>query len=291
MSEGSEHPRLAVDGRPEPLGRLRRRRRDEHGDAQPPGGRLHRVKERADLLDVVADVGDQGDVDGGRRRHRPARRDYADIREPVLGHPMPEHALHPFRRLDGDDLPREQRERKGVSAAAGADVEPRLSGPYQRAQQVERGFVRAAGVRPEVGCHGGIEVAGRAPFAEALGLLAVRAHPVAPGGERVRRHGTEGIGHVPGVCPTRPLSATRMPPSAPVASGSRDSRRPSPAGDVTVTGPRTGRPPADVGRGPAYDPQEVACGWLSGAQRPWVGVARRGPGRVVVPGPPGILRE
>ena len=50
---------------------------------------------------------------------------------------------------------------------------------------------------------GGIEVAGRAPFAEALGLLAVRAHPVTPGGERVRLHGTEGIGHVPGVCPTR----------------------------------------------------------------------------------------
>jgi hypothetical protein len=85
-------------------------------------------KERVDFLDVVADMGDQGNVGGRRRRHRPARRDDAHVREPVVGHPLPEHALHPLRRLDGDDLPSEQRQRKGVAAAAGADVKPRFSG-------------------------------------------------------------------------------------------------------------------------------------------------------------------
>jgi len=106
---------------------------------------------------------------------------------------------HPFGRLDRDDALRLERQGQGVAPAAGADVEPRLTRPHQRAQEIERRLVRPVRVRAKVGSDGGVEVARRRALAQALGLLAIGAHPMAPGLERARRRGTKHVGHWPDV--------------------------------------------------------------------------------------------
>ncbi len=98
-----------------------------------------------------------------------------------------QHGPHPFGRLDRDDGLRQERQRKSVAPAARADVEPRLTRLHQRAQDVERGLVRPPRVRAKVGRDRGVEVARRRAFAKALGLLAIGAHPAAPGLERRSR--------------------------------------------------------------------------------------------------------
>src|SRR5207247_6176572 len=75
----------------------------------------------------------------------------------------------------------------------------RESAPHQRTQELERRLVGAARIRAKVGCDGGIEIPGGSALAQALGLLAVGAHPAAPGLERARGVGTQNVGHGPSV--------------------------------------------------------------------------------------------
>ena len=65
--------------------------------------------------------------------------------------------------------------------------------PLDWFDEVEGRLVRSAWICAKVAGDGGVEVAGRRPLAEALGLLAIGAHPVAPGLKRVRRRGTEDV--------------------------------------------------------------------------------------------------
>src|SRR5262249_26653545 len=83
---------------------------------------------------------------------------------------------------------------------ARADVEPCLGGLDQRAQHVERRFVRAPWVRAKVGRDGCIEVSGRGAFTYTLGLLTIGADAFAPGLGRACGAGTKDIGHALTIC-------------------------------------------------------------------------------------------
>src|SRR5262249_48035445 len=152
----------------------------------------------------------------------------------VLRHAAAKHGLHALRWLDRDDASRPERQRQRVAPAAGPDVEPRLTRPRQRAEHLERRLVRPAGIRAEHGRDGRVEVAGRISLAEALGLLAIGADPVAPGAQRVLWRRPQHVGHArecaargaipqrcvarPGGCSRPQLDAARTPPDGGPAS-------------------------------------------------------------------------
>ena len=123
----------------------------EDRDAEAAGRRLHRVEERPDRLDVVADVGDERDVGGRQRPAQPrstgqrasTRRTFAI---PCSRSLLAERGEHPRRRLEGDHLADAQRQRQRVAAGAGPDVEPGLA---------RRGPAGAAGRAPGRRCGAG----------------------------------------------------------------------------------------------------------------------------------------
>jgi hypothetical protein len=118
-----------VDGQEE-------RRRDRsgrlflhHRDALAARGCLERVDEPTDLLRVVADIRDEGDIGAGQRHERrgdgrPATFDHADIPDPVLANTVVQCRDHRRGRVDGDDLAGRERERERISTGARTDVQP-----------------------------------------------------------------------------------------------------------------------------------------------------------------------
>jgi len=209
-----------VDGRPEGLGEVGWRGIDHHRHAQASRRGLHGVEEWADVLDVVAEVGHEGDVAPGRGRHRPALGNNAYVRDAVLVHALRQHAPHALRWFDRDDLAGQQGQREGIAPPAGADVEPGLAGYDQRAQVVQGWLVGPVRIRTEAWRHGRVEVAGRHPLAHALGLLTVGQDPSGPGLEGVGAGGTEGVGHARSV-PEPAAAGNEDSPRAPIGQSSR----------------------------------------------------------------------
>ncbi len=150
-----------------------------------PVAAFHRGQKRLDLLDVVADVGDQRDVRtrhrGEIRRRRPATLDRPDVADPVLGHPVTQGVEHRGRWVERDDLPNVERERQGESPGSRADVEPGVVRPGDVEQGIEDRVVRPPGVRHEQAVDRRVEVAGRG-LADAFRLLPVRPDSGRPRG-------------------------------------------------------------------------------------------------------------
>ncbi|MBA2558026.1 MAG: hypothetical protein H0V12_11895 [Chloroflexi bacterium] len=149
------------------------------------GGSLRGVQERSDALDVVADVGHQGDVGGRGSGHGPEGLMNFDVRYGVLGHALAQDRDHAVGRLDGDDLPNLEGERQGVPAAACPDVEPGVVRMGQLAKHLERRLVSATRIQPKAIGHGGVEVRGIIDFPVALDLLPIGSHPRGPRGQRL----------------------------------------------------------------------------------------------------------
>ena len=116
---------------------------DRH--AQPACDRLHSIEKGPDPLDVVAHVGDEGNVRGrGGRRQRPASLDHTYVVDPVRGHARPQPGQHRRRRIHRDDLAEDEGEGQRVAAGAGPDVQPRLAGPGEAAE-LGKGWVLGVG--------------------------------------------------------------------------------------------------------------------------------------------------
>ena len=188
--------RLAVDGLPEGVGAGGRRAAEQGGHAEAPGGSLHRVEEGAEILDVVADVRDEGDVDPQGLVAGPGRLDHADVVDAMLGHALGQHGAHGLGWLDGDHLAGVEGKREGVATSAGANVEHGVFRSHEGAEGVEGGVARASRVGAEPGGDRRVEVAARGEDeAVALDLFAVGAHARGPRLDGVRRGGAKGVAH------------------------------------------------------------------------------------------------
>ena len=150
-------PCLAVDRRPERIGRRRGHALHQDRDTDPAGRRLERVDERPDRLDVVADVRDEGDVglvDAALARvgRRPARLDGPDVLDRVVLGDLEQTLEHRRRRVEGDDRTARRVERAGdrqrEATGARADVEPRVARPDELEQRRQDGIVGRGSGRP-----------------------------------------------------------------------------------------------------------------------------------------------
>ncbi len=198
--------RLAVEGLPHVRVGCARGAVGDDGDAGAARVLLHGVEERAQVGDVVEDVGSEHDIGDGHGRvvrgWRPAQVDDVDAPGARLSRCLDERVAHGARRLDRDDTGDARAQWEGEAPAARTDVEPRILGP---SEGLDRGELRALA---DAGAEGGraagpeVRAGGAHRLAQALHLLDVRAHECVPRGERGSGVRTEGIRRRDGLAPS-----------------------------------------------------------------------------------------
>ena len=170
-----------MDERPEGVDGRGRLPLHEHGQATTARGALERVDERADGLDVVADVGDEHDIAARRLGQWPAAEDRPDVADVVLGRDLVERGEHARRGVDGDDITHAPRDGQREASGPGTHVQPRLVGPGLGRQAVEHRVVVAQRIGPEEARDRGVEVGSVGHLAQAVDLLAVGDDASRPG--------------------------------------------------------------------------------------------------------------
>ncbi|MCC7107052.1 MAG: hypothetical protein IT307_18125 [Chloroflexi bacterium] len=175
----------SVHCRPERVERPGRLAVEQHSDAEATRGVLHRVHERPDLLDVVADVGDEGDISPDVDWRGPARLDDPHVVDTLGGHALTQHGQHALGDVQRDDLLRQQGDRQRVAPATGANVQPGVGRLDQGAQDVQRRLVLPPRVLAEPRRDRRIEVLLFRRLAVLADLLVVGTHAPRPASQEL----------------------------------------------------------------------------------------------------------
>ncbi len=148
-----------------------------------PRRAFHRVQERADPLDVVADVGNQsdiGDVGDFGIVGRPTLVANLEVEDSVFDLQIGEFRAHGWRRFDGDHMFHVQRKRQAEAACAGAHIDPGVAFECQAEQCVKRCVAAATRVGSERAGKRTVVVAAVRLFSDAFGLLSVGTDTLGP---------------------------------------------------------------------------------------------------------------